>query len=355
MSVSGRAPRARGRWPLRGLAVAAALSLVLWLGAERVLEPPTHPQYTEMLAAARSMQAAAQVLATEKAARGLLQPLEIDPNRTGMIGPEFTGLTTSLGDLGAKRTVTSPDFAAALLGQIASLRLSPGAPVVVLVSGSLVGGNIAAVAAVERLGLEPVIIASLGASMWGATDPEFNWLDMMEVLNARGVIASTPIAAVLGGNGAVGSGIDPEVVEDLRASATRARVKIVEVRPLNALVDALVAQIEDVTGGAAPGLVINVGGAVVGLGSCPESYDFPTGLTLRPIYCSRGTPGVAMRLSAQGVPVLHVLNIRRMALDLGLPYDPVPLPSPGNNPAVYGSRRLAPGQGRGDRGTGSGD
>jgi hypothetical protein len=46
-----------------------------------------------------------------------------------------------------------------------------------------------------------------------------------------------------------------------------------------------------------------------------------------------------MRLSGIGVPVLHVLNMRRLALELGLPFDPVPLPTPGNNKAIYGARR----------------
>lgn len=334
-------PRARARRPLGWLAAAAAISIALWLVAERFLEPPTHPRYPEMLAAARSMQAASQVLVAAQEARGLLQPPEADPNRTGMIGPEYTGLTTSLGDLGAKRTITNPDFAAALLGQIASLGLPRGTPVVIVVSGSLVGGNVAAIAAVEALGLRPVALASLSASMWGATDPAFNWLEMAATLESRGVVASVPVAAVLGGNGAVGGGIEPEALDALRASAARAGVPIVEARPVAAVIDGLMEHAAAALGGATPGLVINVGGAVIGLGSCPESYDFPPGLTRRPIPCTGGTPGVAMRLSAEGVPVLHVLNIRRMALDLGLPYDPVPLPAPGNNPAVYGSRRAA--------------
>jgi hypothetical protein len=46
-----------------------------------------------------------------------------------------------------------------------------------------------------------------------------------------------------------------------------------------------------------------------------------------------------MRLAQAGVPLLHVLNIRRLAVEWGLPFDPVPLPAPGNNSAIYGSVR----------------
>jgi poly-gamma-glutamate system protein len=113
---------------------------------------------------------------------------------------------------------------------------------------------------------------------------------------------------------------------------------MVEARPLAALIDALLAHIAAALGGAKPGAVINVGGALIGLGSCRESYELPPGLTMQRLPCSAGTPGLAMRLSEQGVPILQVLNIRRLALDLGLPIDPVPLPTPGNNVAIYGGR-----------------
>src|SRR3546814_20495900 len=72
-----------------------------------------------------------------------------------MIGPEFTVITTSLGSLPAKRTTTMPDFAGALVREIKALDLPAGTPVVIVVSGSLVGANIATIAATEALGLRP--------------------------------------------------------------------------------------------------------------------------------------------------------------------------------------------------------
>src|SRR3546814_10775357 len=102
-----------------------------------------------------------------------------------MIGPEFTVITTSLGSLPAKRTTTLPDFAGALVREIKALDLPAGTPVVIVVSGSLVGANIATIAATEALGLRPVVISSTGASMWGATDPDFTWLDIEEIGRAH--------------------------------------------------------------------------------------------------------------------------------------------------------------------------
>jgi poly-gamma-glutamate system protein len=175
--------------------------------------------------------------------------------------------------------------------------------------------------------------------MWGANDPEFNWLDMAALLRVRGVIRTHVMAAVLGGGGSVGTNMEPDGVAALRGSAARDGVPLVDVRPFSALVERLLEQIAEVTrDGPPPAAVINVGGALVGLGSCRESYEMQPGLMRRALPCTSGTPGVALRLLEQGRPMLQVLNMKRLALEVGLPFDPHPLPTPGNNPAIYGAK-----------------
>jgi poly-gamma-glutamate system protein len=342
MSITSDVPRVQGRLKPVWLAVGAAVSIALWLAIEQALQSPIHPQFAEMLMAARSMQAASRVLWMEKETRGLTPSAQTDPNRTGMIGQEYTSITTTIGELPAKRTATNPDFAAVLVRQIASLKLARGTPVVIVVSGSFVGGDVAAITATETLGLRPIVMASLSASMWGANEPGFNLIDMLAALREHNVIRTRAIAAVLGGGGAIGNSMDADGVAALRRSAARDGVPIVEVRPVAALIDALLGRINAAAGDTRPGLVINAGGALIGLGSCRESYEWPPGLTRRAPTCSDGTPGLAMRLAADGLPVLHIINMRRLALEWGLPFDPTPLPIPGNNRAIYGSARPAP-------------
>jgi poly-gamma-glutamate system protein len=340
MSIASDTPRVRSRLKPMWLAVTAAVSIALWLALEQALQRPIHPQFAEMLMAARSMQAASRVLWMEKDARGLTSA-QADPNRTGMIGQEYTTITTTIGELPAKRTATNPDFAAALVRQIASLKLARGTPVVIVVSGSFVGGDIAAITATETLGLRPIVIASLSASMWGANEPELTLTDMLSTLHERNVIRTRAIAAVLGGGGAIGGSLDADGVAAFRRSAVRDGVPIIEVRPVATLIDTLLARINAAAGDSRPGAVINVGGALIGLGSCRESYEWPPGLTWRAPTCTDGTPGLAMRLAADGLPVLHIINMRRLALEWGLPFDPTPLPIPGNNRAIYGSAKPA--------------
>ncbi|MEA3110194.1 MAG: hypothetical protein QOI88_4799, partial [Gammaproteobacteria bacterium] len=229
-------PQAETHFSMGWLIAAALLSIATWLGTEWLTHSPTHPRFAEMLTAARTMQAASRVFVTEKEARGLLPSPSIDPNRTGMIGSEFTTITTTLGDIASKRTTTNPDFAAALVRLVVSLDLPRGTPVVIILSGSFPGATVAAIAAIEALGLRPIVIASLSASMWGANDPEFNWLDMVAALRARGVIRANIMAAVLGGGGSVGANMEPDGVAALRASAARDNVTLIDVRPFSALV-----------------------------------------------------------------------------------------------------------------------
>jgi poly-gamma-glutamate system protein len=330
-------PRVQSRWPLEALLIVALLSILAWLAVERLGGAPLHPRYVEMLAAARTLQDAGRVIASEKSTRGLMQSEVVDPNRTGLIGSEMTAITTTMGDLGSKRTVTNPDFAAALVRVIDELHLPRGTPVVLVVSGSFVGADIAALGAVEALGLRPVVIASLSASMFGATDPDFNLLDMLGLLRRRGLVKSAVAIAVLGGEKGVANEIDHETIKLLRASAAREETLLIDEPPYPKIVDRLLEQVDQVLGpGNKPGLVINVGGALVALGSCPESYALAPGLTRHPASCREGTPGLPLRVATRDhTPILHIINIRRMALDLGLPFDPKPLPQPGTNPAVY--------------------
>lgn len=318
----------------RVLAAGATASLALWAVAEHWAATAAHSRSERMLLAAERSLAAQQAVRIAKEARGLMQPAAIDPNRTGLIGPEWSEITTTLGILPAKRTATNPDFAAALVRLLGRLELPSGAPVLFVLSGSLVGANVAAIVAAETLGLTPVIVSSLGASMYGATDLEFSWLDIEALLADAGVIASRSLVSVIGGERGIGAGLDPVGRAALAASALRHAVPIVEGHSLAAVIDALATRVRAAAPDG-PALVVNIGGSLVGIGTCAGNEALPPGLMFGPLPCREGKPGLAGIFARTGVPVLHILNMRRLARELGLPYDPIPLPEPGRNRKVY--------------------
>jgi poly-gamma-glutamate system protein len=291
----------------------------------------------QMLAAAHTVQAAQAILIEEKRARGLWPGAKIDPNATGMIGQEYTAMTTSAATLANKRTATEPDFAAALTKRIAGMGIGTGDKVMVIQSGSFLGADIAIIAALETLGADIILLPSLGSSQWGANDPELNVLDILSLLLDRGVIHTQPLALVLGGAGAEGRNMEPGMPDFLRADIARHGVRFVDHPDLKAIVDELAGLVDTASGGLQNlKLVVKVGGSAVGVGDCPENLKFETDIRPRSVGCSGTTPGL-LYLPGEEAPILHLLNMMALADQMGLPYDAQPLPPVGTNTAVYGA------------------
>ena len=111
-----------------------------------------------------------------------------DPNLAGLIGEEWTSLTTTLGNLSAKRTSTNPDFAALLVNMFVKAGLKRGDVIAIGAFGSFPPLILATLSAAKALGLKPIIICALGSSMWGANIPDLTWLDMEKILYQQGLL-----------------------------------------------------------------------------------------------------------------------------------------------------------------------
>ena len=81
---------------------------------------------------------------------------------------------------------------------------------------------------------------------------------------------------------------------------------------------------------------VNVGGASANSGTSAYTLDFPNGLvTDPPRIPTTANRGLMYEYAARGIPVINMLNVRQMAADNGLPYDPVPLTQPGEGGVYY--------------------
>jgi poly-gamma-glutamate system protein len=330
----GKRGRIGASWLLAALAVAAGgFGLVL---LTRKAEP--YPLRDTQLAAARRMEAAERALKAAVVAEGI--PIEAeDINGTGLIGPEWTALTSTLGILEAKRTTLNPNFAALMVRYFHEAGLKEGDVVAVGASGSFPALTIATLCAAKEMGLKALTIASFGASMYGATRPELATPRMLQLLTRAGVLEDTLIAVSPGSE--YDHGENP-LFEDARGLiaglAAETGVEYIDFDAAN-LVASIARRMElyeERAGGRRIACFVNVGGASPNNGTSSYTLEFPQGLVLDPprIPPTRDR-GLVYEYASRGIPVINLLNIRLLADRAGLPYDPAPLPKPGEGGVYY--------------------
>ncbi|MFA7428225.1 poly-gamma-glutamate system protein, partial [Mesotoga sp.] len=79
-----------------------------------------------------------------------------------------------------------------------------------------------------------------------------------------------------------------------------------------------------------PSVFVNVGGAAPNFGNTLLAISLDNGLLTAFSSIPEGDErGLIFEFAELGVPVIHLLNIRDLAMENGIPIDPVPLPEPG--------------------------
>ena len=114
--------------------------------------------------------------------------LDIDPDTTGLIFNVSSEIKTGTGDLIAKQTTLKPNFAALVVDLLFDAGVLSGDTIAVGMTGSMPGADIALYSACKAMNLYPVVISSVGASQWGATDPKFTWIDLENHLFKTNII-----------------------------------------------------------------------------------------------------------------------------------------------------------------------
>lgn len=314
------------------LVALACFAMVAYAVAERSLAPVHAAAYRKKLAAVRMVARAEAVIAAAKRKRGITIDTRNDPQRSGVIGPQFTLITTDRGAQSAKQLAAHPNFAAAVTQMMLQAGVGPGDLVAVGITGSLPGLNLAVYAACAAIGAEPVTITSVGASTFGATDPEMTWLDMEAVATEKGLWPYRSVAASLGGGADVGRGLSPAGRQLLIDAVSRHRARLLETPGVLEAVKERVALYDSVARlrGRPIKLYVNVGGGIVSLGGAQNGRLIPPGLTRRLAPRSYPNRGVINVLAERGLPVLHLLQVERLARDYGITDAAGETPRPGS-------------------------
>jgi poly-gamma-glutamate system protein len=252
-----------------------------------------------------------------------------DINRTGLIGIEASPVTTTMGDLEAKRTVTNPNFAGLVVSLLTEAGIKKGDTVAVGASSSFPGSILAVLSAAGAMELDVLAICSLGASQWGANDPRFDWLDMYDCASRGGGLPAKWLALTTGGERDVGDDLGPEGRRLIAERIRRTGIPSFEEPDLARNVERRIRLYEGAAAGKPIRAFINIGGAWANIGNDSSVLHVEPGLARVREVPSRESRGVLQEMASRGIPVIHLLNVKGLAARYGLPLDPGPLPDPG--------------------------
>lgn len=277
--------------------------------------------------AAQLMLDAERIIKEEKIARGIPVDKVNDPNATGLIGEDITPITTDKGFIDMKLMATNPNLAAVIVDMFKEAGLKPGNLVAVGYTGSFPGANLAVLAAIESLGLEAVIISSVGASNWGANNPNFTWLDMENILFTKGIIKHRSVAASLGGSRDEAADLSPEAKRMMEIAIKRNNLIYINEGNIEANVYKRLELYKKFARekGKKIKCYINTGGGIASLGSSVNGAIIPAGLSRKPSLGKLRKVGVIVNMAQNGASIIHLLKIREIAYEYGLPAVP---PSP---------------------------
>ncbi|MBN2542529.1 poly-gamma-glutamate system protein [bacterium] len=308
------------------LLMLAFIGIIVTVAIEVSKKVEKQAYFDEKLRAANIANEAQRIIREYRDGRHIVIDPITDPNSTGLIGEEFTLITTDRGNLESKLTSTNPNFAAIVVDMLKEVRVKEGDWVLVGWTGSLPGINIAVLSALKALGLNAVIITSVGASQWGANNPDLTWLDMETIMVENGIFNYKSVAASMGGRGDRGGNISIKGRELIEGIIDSNKVVFINDNTLHGSIEKRMKIYAESLNKNNPKVFINVGGGLGNVGSSQNLVMLEPGIIkfLKPKnYPQRGA---MIRFGLQGIPIINLTDINRIANDYGLPIAPEPIP-----------------------------
>lgn len=314
-------------WRPRGVStnamlVIAATSLAAILLVESFPERTSEAYLEQMLEASRLSSTAMQAARSERGRRRIpIDPIA-DPTDSGLIGVAMSEVTSNTGNLLAKQTTVNPNWAAVAVHLLREAGVQEGDTIAVGVSGSFPALNISVYAAMTTLRLKPIIISSLSSSQWGANHPRFLWIDVERNLYDRKIFPFRSVAASFGGADDRAAGLSEEGLKLLQRTVRKNRLPLIEPENYAESVVERMAIYREHAKENPIRAYVNIGGGTSSVGTRRSKFAFQPGINTRTPPRAALIESVMARFLDEGVPVIHFLQLNRMARRFGLPMSP---------------------------------
>ncbi|QDT64171.1 poly-gamma-glutamate system protein [Calycomorphotria hydatis] len=332
-------------WRPRSVSRNMLLLIALWsvlgvVATETIPYRARQKWYEEKLAAAQLSEKCMNALKEERLLREHPIDLELDPRETGMVGLLMSPVTTISGHLSAKQTSVNPNFAAVLIDMLRRAGVKKGDAVAVGCSGSFPALNVSVFAALQTMQAKPVIIASGGASQFGANFEDWLWIDMETTLREQGLIDFKAVACSIGGYEDVGMGMSDEARALVVDAIDRNELKLIKSESFGGAIEERMDVYTSANRGEPYKAYINVGGGTISVGRSLGKKLYSPGLNLTAPATATRIDSIMSRFMRNGVPVIHLVQIEELALKYGLPIAPLNDPKIGEGSVFYKSQYM---------------
>lgn len=256
-----------------------------------------------------------------------------DVCQTGMLGEEFNGITTTMGSLEAKRTTADPNMAALVVRMLADAGIKEGDVVCANFSGSFPSLNIAVITACDAMDVQLAYITSVGSSTYGANNPQLTFPEIADRLFQDGLISSNSVMVTAGGDGDVGLGMDSELLSQIKSRISQRGLNWFEQSQYRNNIEAKKALLDHFR----PDCFVSVGGNISSLGIGIGSDNHPQGV-IAPIVDMKiidEKSGLIDRYLAEGIPVVNLLNIKKITAEYAMPFDTMAIEPIGKSPVFH--------------------
>jgi len=257
---------------------------------------------------------------------------QLDPLKTGLIGPEMTGITTSIGHLEAKRSTINPNFASLIVALLKEAGVRQNDTIAIACSGSFPALMIASLSAAKAMDLHPKIILSIGASSYGATNMDFTLFDIYDLLLKSGIFNFNLTAISPGGTNDTGSEFEKDAVTRLEADAEQLGIPFIYEEDLISNIEVR-ESLYFKENGAGIKAFFNIGGGYASMGTSSRILTLSPGLVREAPLPETGTRGMIYKMLGRDIPVIHLLYIKGIVQKYNLKWDPVSIPEYRDHPS----------------------
>ena len=237
-----------------------------------------------------------------------------------LVGLQKSLIQTTSGSLISKQSVLNPDFGAMITEMLIELEIKKGNKVALSYTGSYPGANLAILSALEVMDVSAVIISSCGSSEYGATHPEFTWIDMETHLAKQNIFSNSSTLASIGGGFDLGTQLVTQGKKVCESSIYNNKIELLNIEnPHNNIqkrMDHFLAGRDDIS------LFINVGGGVYSTGDSLQRSNTPAGIIYPGDMPGNSKGTVIERFLDMSIPVININHINILSEWYELPYPP---------------------------------